>query len=238
MHRVRRLQKGILYVSFFKNLKKPDVSLWHLSSFDKKKKKLFDTTGKEMLQLLWEAYFFIILTNFLLLKSFSLYLFSNNTHTGKPFCSQSVPSLFPLCLFLLLIAKRLCPRPDSELIRCFLLHLEPSLTFGVMPWCHLNLSVCITCEHKSTHTPQKTPALLLPSKTPSLHSVALFPSQNYHISSTPNTPHILRSQPGDNESEILLLEEERRGFLLSPVPSVVIAAVRALLIGFLIFWNG
>lgn len=120
-----------------------------------KKKKLFDTTGKEMLQLLWEAYFFIILTNFLLLKSFSLYLFSNNTHTGKPFCSQSVPSLFPLCLFLLLIAKRLCPRPDSELIRCFLLHLEPSLTFGAMPWCHLNLSVCITCEHKSTHTHRK-----------------------------------------------------------------------------------
>lgn len=52
-----------------------------------------------------------------------------------------------------------------------------------------------------------------------------------------NTPHILRSQPGDNEGEIPLLEEERRGFLLSPVPSVVITAVRALLIGILIFRN-
>lgn len=46
-----------------------------------------------------------------------------------------------------------------------------------------------------------------------------------------NTPYILLSQPTNNEGGILLLEEERGGFLIFPVPSVAINAVRALLIG-------
>lgn len=86
-----------------------------------------------------------------MLKSFSFYLFSNNTGTGKPLCSHSVPTLsVPAACYN--HTKRLCPRPDSELIRCFLLHLEPSVAFGAMPWCHLNVSVCITCERAHTHT--------------------------------------------------------------------------------------
>ena len=97
---------------------------------------------------------------------------------------------------------------------------------------------CITCEHTHSHTHRVNTTSTTSLHYPSLDSVALFLSQNYHISSPPNTPHILRSQRRDNEGEILLLEEQRGGFLLPPVPSVVITAVRALLIGLLIFWIG
>lgn len=99
--------------------------------------------------------------------------------------------------------------------------------------CHDVTSPRVCVSHAHAHTGQTLP----PLRYPSLDSAALFPSQHDHISSPPNTPGILRSQPSDNKGEIPLLEEERRGFLLSPVPSVVKTAVRALLIGILIFWN-
>lgn len=94
--------------------------------------------------------------------------------------------------------------------------------------------MCVS--HVNTDTRQNTTSATS-LHYPSLDSRALFLSQNYHISSPPNTPHILCSQPGDNKREILLLEKQRGGFLPSPVPSVVITGVRALLIGLLIFSN-
>lgn len=66
-----------------------------------------------------------------------------------------------------------------------------------------------TCTHIHTHSTNTTSITSL--HYPSLDSVALFLSQNYHISGPPNTPHILCSQPIHNEQRNPSFGREEKG---------------------------
>lgn len=102
---------------------------------------------------------------------------------------------------------------------------SPSGVSSGMEWCHLGLCVYLALTQRPNTTS------ITPLYYPSLDSVALFPSQKLpHQQPSKYTLHPSLSTY-NNEGEILLLEEERGGFLIFAVPSLAINAVRALLIG-------